>query len=90
MSWNYRIVAVNYYVDKIEYEYSIHEVYYNEDGSIRMWTKYDVGIGGSSVEELKQAYEMYGKAFDKPVLYLHTVDGKDRLIENEATDEETS
>ena len=69
MSWNYRIVARKYGDD--EYYYDIHEVYYDNDGSIKMWTRDGVGIGGYSVEELRSAYKMYGVAFNKPLLYWH-------------------
>jgi hypothetical protein len=61
MSWNYRVILQDDY-------YSIHEVYYDDDGNIESWTEQPVGIGGETLEELKGDLEYYKHALEKPVL----------------------
>lgn len=61
MVWNYRV---------IEYKrvFHIHEVYYNDDGSICAISEDPMHPSGTSLEELKRDAEHFLLAFDKPVL----------------------
>lgn len=74
--WNYRVVEKNI-TNKIdcsdmEYEntcYSIHEVYYDEDGNITMWSEEPiVGYGEGDYRDLKADLEYMLEACSKPIL----------------------
>jgi len=66
MSWNYRIVKRKW--DNKEVQYSIHEIYYDKDDNIKMFSADPIFICGDSKKELKKDLELYKKAFEKPVL----------------------
>ena len=61
MTWNYRII-------KKDGDYSIHEVYYTEDGKPEKVTKEPVAIVGDSLLELQEEFVHYLRALLKPVL----------------------
>ena len=62
MTWNYRVIERNGYLQ-------IHEVYYDEGGvSKHLWTEDPVIIGGETLEELQQAYEWFGLAISRSIL----------------------
>lgn len=74
--WNYRVVEKNI-KDKIdcsqmEYEnvsYSIHEVYYDEDGNITMWSAESISpYGEGCVKDLEVDIKFMWEACSKPVL----------------------
>ncbi len=74
--WNYRVVEKNI-KDKIdcsemEYEnvsYSIHEVYYDKDGNITMWSAESIiAYGEGCVKDLKADLEYMLEACSKPIL----------------------
>jgi hypothetical protein len=65
MSWNYRVVKIT--EDDDDY-FAIHEVYYNEDGSIRVMTESPVPVGGESVDSLRSSLQMMMSCLDKDVL----------------------
>ncbi len=48
--------------------FAIHEVYYNEDGECDLVTVDPCCPQGETLEELKQDFELYQKALEKPVL----------------------
>lgn len=48
MTWNYRIIKH----DDAEVYYGLHEVYYNDDGLVTMWTEKPVRISGDTAEEV--------------------------------------
>ena len=75
MTWNYRIIVRQ---DDDEEDFSIYEVYY-EDDKIIAWTRDRVGISGNSIEELREVYKRFGRAFDKPILRSSFVNGKEIL-----------
>ena len=77
VTWNYRIIVRQ---DDDEEDFSIYEVYY-EDDKIVAWTQDRVGISGNSIEELREAYKKFGRAFDKPILRPSFVNGKEILNE---------
>ena len=59
--WDYRIVQRGD-------EFAVHEVFYNDDGSIEGMTADPVCPGARTVEELHDEFERYRAAFEKPVL----------------------
>ena len=61
MTWNYRIVRKEDYLE-------IHEVFYGTDGAPKMVTTDSVCVGGEDLEELKQDMTHYLEALNKPVL----------------------
>ena len=65
MTWNYRIVAIDY--DE-EVEYGIYEVYYDDDGKPVSRTLNPVPCVGSAEEELHNSFEYMKEAFGKPIL----------------------
>jgi hypothetical protein len=78
MSWNYRVLKREY---KDEAYYTIHEVYYKKNGSIRMWSVDAMDPGGSTPEELASDLSMMQAAFEKPILQEVTKNGKQILEE---------
>lgn len=74
--WNYRVVEkdVAYKIDcsEMEYEnvsYSIHEVYYDEDGNITMWSAESISpCGEGCVKDLEHDLKFMFEACSKPVL----------------------
>ena len=74
--WNYRVVekGVTGKVDcsEMDYDitiYEIHEVYYDEDGSITMWSAESIaGYGESDWRDLKADLEYMLEACSKPIL----------------------
>lgn len=65
MSWDYRAVKRNY---GNENEFSISEVYYDDEGAINGITKEPVSPTGETMEVLREAIKDYVGALDKPVL----------------------
>jgi hypothetical protein len=66
VSWNYRVLKT---ADKDGTEmWGVHEVYYNEDGSVKSWTADDVGPHGESCDELHRDHAAFAKAFTVPPL----------------------
>lgn len=65
MSWNYRVVKR---VFENEKQFAIHEVYYNDDGEITMFSSAPIFICGDSLKTLSKDLKLYIKAFKKPVL----------------------
>ena len=71
MTWNYRVLR--HPVEKREdgsltYLYSIHEVYYNEEGQVVSWTASPISLEAYSVRELQEDWEAIREAFTFPVL----------------------
>lgn len=59
--WDYRVI-------KRDGVYTIHEVYYNPDGSIYALTEHPVEPLGESPEELKRDLNRFVKAFKQEIL----------------------
>ena len=92
MSWNHRIVrsvnrhpAIGNEPAFEELFFAVHEVYYNEDGSIHNWTERSVGPCGNSIEELLSELEMFREAADQPILQVVVGRDGDETLE-EVTD----
>ena len=64
MTWNYRVMK---HKDEVPY-YHIHEVFYNEDGSVMACSEYQCSPFGETAEELKADFELMAGAFERPVL----------------------
>lgn len=65
-SWNYRVIRTEH--ESGDVFFRIHEVYYDEDGSIRSWTVDPVLPSGESTSELREDIRHFLSAFRKPVL----------------------
>lgn len=70
MSWNHRVIKHSQLMsDGVEETwFSIHEVYYNEDGSLQSYTESPVEPVGESLLELSEDLARFQKALAKPVL----------------------
>ena len=65
--WNYRVVEKYNHVFK-EVDVELHEVYYDKDGIIQMWSENPVSPSGVSLEDLKEDITNMIEALDKPIL----------------------
>lgn len=94
MSWNYRVVFddVNALDNEIG-EYTIREVFYDEDGEIDFWGDEAAVPNAISYDELQEDMNLFMEAFELPCLVL-TIDeetGEESLVEwvsDEEVDEE--
>lgn len=77
--WNHRVIKK---VTEIGTFYGIHEVFYNDDGSIYSYTENPVDVFGENIAELQQTLEWMLKCLDKPVL----VDGEVEFVDYDETD----
>lgn len=75
--WNYRIIRGEGYVGHYDPYYAIHEVYYHDDGQIKMWSEDPQYLAAESVSELREDINLILQAFDRSIL---TRDG-DTLVE---------
>lgn len=81
MTWNYRIIKKKTEgFDEVYYE--MHEVYYNDDGSIYALTENPIAPYGATIKELKQSLSYMQAAFEKKVL----IDGKIKFVDNNNND----
>lgn len=78
MSWNYRIVAMKSVADET-FGYAIHEVFYDDDGTIKGYTEKPVCITGESLGDISEALEMMAKATTLPIME----DRNEKLVEIE-------
>ncbi len=65
MTWNYRVMK---HVEEDFTYYHIHEVYYNEDGSVASCSQYQCSPFGADVEELTEDFKLMAGAFERPVI----------------------
>jgi len=69
MSWNYRVVRKVHRVDgREEFQYGIHEVYYDDDHVPTSCTVDPVTPYGDTEDELAQDMRYFASALEKPVL----------------------
>jgi hypothetical protein len=64
--WNYRIMKRKN--EEGEFDYGIHEVYYDENGKVKGWTERSMTTTCDSEENLKFDLERMIKAFEKETL----------------------
>lgn len=75
MSWNYRVVHRTDDINGIEIEsYALHEVYYDADGRISMWSENPAKLVGFSPSELLVSLTKMRWAFAKPVIEQSELD----------------
>jgi len=69
VTWNYRVIRKVTRVDgRDEFQYGIHEVYYDDDHIPTSCTVDPVTPYGESEEELAQDMRYFAAALEKPVL----------------------
>lgn len=72
MSWNYRVLK---FVGEEEPYYSIHEVYYNEDGEPYAYSKDQLGARAEGpILNLLFSLLRYLEAFNKPILVVSKIE----------------
>jgi hypothetical protein len=78
MSWNYRVVKrlcdVPGGKGKREFEFGIHEVYYNSAGDICVMSENSIAPGGENFNEIRSELNHMLSAFGKPVLDYHAIE----------------
>ena len=82
--WNYRIIKKKI-PEHNENSYQIHEVHYEDDGSICGWTKNPISPYGTSQGELREDIRYQLSAFRKPILTEANEDGS--LVSDEEESE---
>ncbi len=80
--WNHRVIH-RYNEEHDSHTYHIHEVYYDDDGSIEGWTEKAMEPFGETPAELREDIRHFIKAFQKPILTEKVKDGKEILILDE-------
>jgi len=87
MTWNYRVVLEPKDGDDSlfsEDNFSIREVFYDEDGEINFWSDEAAAPYGVTFQEIADDFDLMAEAFKLPVLVLtEGEDGEDILIESE-------
>ena len=86
MSWDYRVVFAPYENGGDEGEYTIREVYYDDNGEVSWYSDEGVEFVHTDFWELADDFDAVAEAFDKPVLIL--IDGDLVEDEEEYEDEE--
>lgn len=84
MSWDYRVIFAPYEAGSDEGEYTIREVYYDDEGEISWFADEGVEFVHEDFWELADDFDAVAEAFDKPVLIL--IDGD--LIEDDEEESE--
>lgn len=67
-----------------ENSFTLHEVYYDDDGNVKYWSTDPIAAYGETLEELKSDLEHQLKALEKPVLE-ETEDDSQRKTLREVT-----
>ena len=78
--WNHRVVKQTY-EDGTE-EYSVREVFYNDDGTIFGYTENPADVVAETVDELREYIELCLKSLDDPILIDGEVEFIDKFIED--------
>ena len=65
MSWNHRVLA---HKDGDEVWISIHEVYYDKNGTPESYTANGVSVGGNSIKDLSWTLDKMKECLNKPIL----------------------
>ena len=77
MTWNYRVIHEKIILGDYEEDvYTIHEVYYDEEGNPELTTESACYPQGETLDELREDMEFYRRALSKPVLEMSFFDGK--------------
>ena len=80
--WNYRVVKT--WRDQEYYDFTIHEVYYDDNGNISHWSGV-VPAYGENLGSFKEDLAMMHLATEKPylVLYYDEDTGRENLVEEQ-------
>ena len=73
--WNHRVIH-KYHEKTDDHTYHIHEVYYDDNGTIEGWTKSPVEPMGETPNELREEIRYFIKAFQKPILIEKVKEGE--------------
>lgn len=76
MVWNHRVIATRkepYGERSNEYQYAIHEVFYDNEGNITSWTEDAVGVVGDDMLEVKHSLNWMLEALNMPIIYADQV-----------------
>ena len=84
MTWDYRVIFTPYEEGSDEGEYTIREVYYNDEGEITAWSDEAAQFVGYDFWDFAEDFDHIAEAFDKPVLVL--ID--EELVEDDSEDED--
>jgi hypothetical protein len=68
MTWNYRIMQYREEHPEFGHPFGIHEVYYDDDDSVKGWTEDAIALVGHDLDDLEGRLRMMLEAFQKPVL----------------------
>ena len=84
--WNHRVIH-RYHEKTDSHTYHIHEVYYDDNGTIEGWTESAMEPSGETSSELREDIRYFIKAFQKPILKPTIEDGKEILVLDEEVPE---
>ena len=71
MTWNCRVIKYDTSEPwDDEYYHAIHEVFYDEEGKVFMYTEVAVDVGGNGFDGAKEYYNLLAEAFKAPVLLM--------------------
>ena len=84
MSWNYRVIEkdgflpreLQTYKNKKVTFYEIHEVYYDNEGNISMFSADPISPYGDDLDDLAKDLEKIKEALKKPVLKYSDISSK--------------
>jgi len=88
MTWNYRVVY-DPVMAKVELigEYTVREVFYDEDGEITFWSNEAAVPNGNSWEELQDEIAMYAEAYELPCLVVTVGEDEEETLVEWSEDE---
>lgn len=76
--WNHRILH-KHHAETDTHTYHIHEVHYDDNGSIEGWTVNHVTPMGETPDELREEIQYFFEAFQKPIL-VETKKGEEEIL----------
>ncbi len=79
--WNHRVIKKTFEND--EEQYGIHEVFYNDDGTIFCYTQDPVEAACESMDALREYLQWMLKCLDEDIL----VDGEVEFVNDDSDDE---
>lgn len=74
--WNHRLIKREY--DECV-QFGIHEVFYNDDGSIYAYTEEPISVACDTEEDVKEILEWMQNCLDKPVLVYGEIETHNEL-----------
>lgn len=92
MTWDYRVIFSPYEEGSDEGEYTIREVYYDDEGDILWWSDEGVELIAEDFWDLAADFDAIAEAFEQPVLVVvgeELVEDDSEEDESEAEEEET-